>query len=78
MATSNGFPPPGTCHTDLSVEKKEDRELICTWDLPGTKRQMRGGNTRHKASPGVGGNICGNDSTIHAPGDHHPLAYNSD
>ena len=25
MATSNGSPPPGTCHTDLSVENKEHK-----------------------------------------------------
>ena len=28
MATSHGSPPPGTCHTDLSVENKNPRRNL--------------------------------------------------
>ena len=31
MATSHGSPPPGTCHTNLSVENKEHKR---TYTIP--------------------------------------------
>ena len=40
MATSHGSPPPGTCHTDLSVENKTQGE---TYLNTGTSRNQEAG-----------------------------------
>ena len=53
MATSHGSPPPGTCHTDLSVENREHKRTYLTPE-PRSFEEPRGGwegaNKRQKAA----------------------------
>ena len=50
MATFHGSPPPGTCHTDLSVENKEHKRTYLKPEPRSFKDQEVGGRGRTKSS----------------------------
>ena len=50
MATSHGSPPPGTCHTDLSVENKNPRRNLPEHrNLKKPRGGQEGANSRQKS-----------------------------
>ena len=74
MATSHGSPPPGTCHTDLSVENREHK--ITYLNLGISKNQEAGGraNKRQKAATqlkqATRAKLRGNGMNAHVQRDH--------
>ena len=69
MVTSHGSPPPGTCHTDLSVENKEDKRTYPKPE-PRTFEEPRGGergkNQQSNSKQATRAKLRGNGLNAHA------------
>jgi len=75
MATSHWSPPPVTCHTDLSVENKKQKENLpehWTFMEPRDRQEGQTGSQKQQSflKQTTRASLCGDDSNMHVQSDH--------